>query len=83
MGFLLEHAPLTATLLIDLFQRSHPGQSIRHFEYIARSPMYEGYPFTILGRQKENGKVSLWAEDCEGTLSMTAELETDIGSTDG
>ena len=75
---LLVHAPLTATLLIDLFQRSNPGKVIRHFEYAARSPMYDGDRFTLLGQQKENGKVSLWAEDCDGIRSMTAELETEM-----
>ena len=73
---LLVHAPLTATLLIDLFQRSCPGTGIRRFEYTARSPMYDGYPFTIMGRRMKNRKVSLRAEACDGTESMTAELET-------
>jgi 3-methylfumaryl-CoA hydratase len=80
---LLVHGPLTATLLIDLFQRSNPGIGIRQFDYVARSPMYEGYPFTIMGQQLENGKISLWAVDCEGTRSMTAELETDMERTGG
>lgn len=74
---LLVHAPLTATLLIDLFQRSCPGTGIRYFEYAARSPMYDGYPFTVMGRRTDNGKVSLRAEDCDGKESMIAELETD------
>ena len=79
---LLVHAPLTATLLIDLFHRSNPGIGIRQFEYVARSPMYDGDPFTLLGQKHKNGKISLWAEDCEGAISMTAELETDMQSTD-
>jgi 3-methylfumaryl-CoA hydratase len=79
---LLVHAPLTATLLIDLFQRFNPDIMIRSFDYVARSPMYAGYPFNIRGRQQENGKVSLWAEDCEGTVSMVAELVTSRGNTD-
>lgn len=80
---LLVHAPLTATLLIDLFQRSNPGINIHQIEYVARSPLYDGYPITMMGQQQENGKVSLWAEDCEGTRSMSVELETDRERTGG
>ncbi|MGY8815577.1 MAG: hypothetical protein ACKVHQ_12805, partial [Gammaproteobacteria bacterium] len=80
---ILVHAPLTATLLIDLFQRSNPGINIRQLEYVARNPLYEGYPISIYGQQLENGKVSLWAEDCEGIRSMSAELVTDREGTGG
>ena len=80
---LLVHAPLTATLLIDLFQRSNPEINIYQIEYVARSPLYNGYPITMMGQQQENGKVSLWAEDCEGTRSMSIELETDRARTGG
>jgi 3-methylfumaryl-CoA hydratase len=79
---LLVHAPLTATMLIDLFQQANPGVAIRRFEFTARSPMYVGYPFTISGKQQRDGIVSLWAEDCEGTVSMSAELETGGENTD-
>jgi 3-methylfumaryl-CoA hydratase len=74
---LLVHAPLTATLLVDFYQRNNPGKKIRKFDYIAQNPLFEGYPLSIYGQQLKNGKVSLWADDCEGTRSMTAELETD------
>ena len=73
---LLVHAPLTATMLVDLYQRNCPGKRIVQLDYTARSPMYGGLPFTLYGKQQDNGRVSLWAEDCEGTVSMTAELHT-------
>lgn len=73
---LLVHAPLTATLLLDLFQRQHPGVTIRRFEFRAQSPMFEGYPVYLYGRALEAGKVSLWAEDCEGRRALVASVET-------
>jgi hydroxyacyl-ACP dehydratase HTD2-like protein with hotdog domain len=63
-------------MLVDLFQRNCPGKRIVQLDYSARSPMYGGLPFTLYGKQQDNGKVFLWAEDCEGTVSMTAELLT-------
>jgi 3-methylfumaryl-CoA hydratase len=74
---ILVHAPLTATLLVDLYQRHNPGKNICKFNYVAQNPLYEGYPISIFGQQQENGKVSLWADDCEGTRSMSVELVTD------
>jgi 3-methylfumaryl-CoA hydratase len=73
---LLVHAPLTATLLIDLFQRANPGVGIRQFRFSARSPMYDGYPLRIRGRHQLNAPISLWSEACDGSVSITAELET-------
>jgi len=73
---LLVHAPLTATLLIDLFQKSNPGAGIRRFNFTARSPMYAGYPFRLRGRRQTGDTIALWSEACDGSVSITAELET-------
>lgn len=72
---ILVHGPLTATYLVDLFQSANPGAVIRRFAYTARSPMYAGFPFTLYGRREADGRVTLWAESCDGTTSMTAVLE--------
>lgn len=77
---LLVHAPLTATLLIDLFQRSNPGVGIRNFKYVAKKPMYSDLPFIAMGQKIDDGKVLLWAEASDGTRPMTAELNTDTGN---
>ena len=73
---LLVHSPLTATLLIDLFQQANPEATIRHFRFIARSPMYDGYPVRLCGKRQANGMIALWSEACDGSVSVTAELET-------
>ena len=73
---ILVHGPLTATLLIDLFQRSNQDKSIRYFEYTARRPMFDGAPFTVMGRAEDDGMVSLLAVSADGNISMTAKLQT-------
>lgn len=73
---LLVHGPLVATMLIDLFQNSLPGARISQFNYTVRSPLFAGYLLTLKGRKLDDGKISLWAEDCEGTVSLSAELHT-------
>jgi len=72
---LLVHAPLTATLLIDLYQTEHPNVKITLFEYKAQSPLYVNDPVMLLGKNLEDGSVQLWAEDCSGTHAVTARLE--------
>ena len=74
---LLVHGPLVATMLIDLFQSALPGARISQFNYTVRSPLFAGYPLTLKGRKLDDGKISLWAEDCEGTVSLSAELHTE------
>ncbi|NNE39089.1 MAG: acyl-CoA dehydrogenase, partial [Gammaproteobacteria bacterium] len=63
---LLVHAPLTATLLIELYTVANTGVKITSFEYSARNPLYDGDPIMLYAKAQEDGTVSLWAEDCAG-----------------
>ena len=82
---LLVHAPLTATLLIDLYQSENTNIKITSFEYKAQRPLYvkfdQEYKKEIKAavesnfKDKEDGSVHLWAEDCSGAQAVTARLE--------
>jgi 3-methylfumaryl-CoA hydratase len=72
---LLVHAPLTATLLVELYISNNPGKGISSFEYSARSPMYDNDSIMLYGKRLEDGKVSLWAEDCAGNRAVTGLLD--------
>ncbi len=74
---LLVHAPLTATLLIQLYSSANPDFKINCFDYSARSPMYDGDPIMLYGKNAGDGKVLLWAEDCAGNLAVSATLEVE------
>ncbi len=72
---LLVHAPLTATLLVDLYQDENPNVKIKAFEYTARSPLYDGDAIMLYGKKNDDGDVFLWAEDCSGARAMTGTLK--------
>jgi len=72
---LLVHAPLTATLLVDLYLAENPNVKIKAFEYTARSPLYDGDAIMLYGKKIEDGNVFLWAEDCSGTQAVTGTLK--------
>jgi 3-methylfumaryl-CoA hydratase len=72
---LVVHGPLTATLLMDLFLRHHPGALVRRFAFVGKRPLLLGAPFTLHGTV--NGAVAdLWATDSDGHMCMSASVET-------
>jgi 3-methylfumaryl-CoA hydratase len=71
---LVVHGPLTATLLMDLFLRHHPGARVTSFAFRGRRPLFDIHPFTVCGKGRTGG-AALWALDHEGQVAMTAELE--------
>jgi 3-methylfumaryl-CoA hydratase len=72
---LVVHGPLQAMLLIDLYQRHHPGASITRFTCRAQRPLFEGAPLMLKGRNTENG-AALWTEDADGRVCMEATVTT-------
>jgi 3-methylfumaryl-CoA hydratase len=68
------HAPLTATLLMDLFLRHHPGAAVGKFVYLAHRPLFDTAPFTVNAASQGN-RCLLWAVSDAGAVAMTAELE--------
>jgi 3-methylfumaryl-CoA hydratase len=71
---LVVHGPLTATLLMDLFLRHHPGAAVSRFRFRATLPLFDIHPFTIHGKDRPGG-AELWALDHEGRLAMSASLD--------
>ncbi len=72
---LIVHGPLTATLLIDLFCREHPGTEIAEFSFRAMSPAFADRRLTLAGKPAdESGTFSLWAKNDDGHQIMQADL---------
>jgi 3-methylfumaryl-CoA hydratase len=72
---LIVHGPLIATLLLDLVRRERPGQNVRSFSFKAVRPIFDIHRFSVCGRDEGGGKLTLWARDHEGALTMQAQAE--------
>jgi len=72
---LVVHGPLQAMLLIDLYQRQHPGAPIARFTCRAQRPLFEGAAFTLKGRKTQDG-AALWTEDSKGHVCMEASVSS-------
>jgi len=68
---LVVHAPLTATLLLDLLRRELPDSAVKEFEFRAIKPLLEGAPLFLQGR-RDDQEVTLWVLDDSGVLAMEA-----------
>jgi 3-methylfumaryl-CoA hydratase len=73
---LVVHAPLIATLLVDLIRRNEPGAFIKSFEFRAVRPTFDLHNFKINGQPESDGKtIRLWSQDHEGWLTMQGKAE--------
>ena len=70
---LLVHAPLTATLLMDL-ARDVDKRAIAEFSFRATAPLHGNRPFTIAANRTQHG-ATLHALDTEGRTAMQAIAE--------
>lgn len=68
---LVFHAPLTATLLMELASEI-AGKKISTFKYRATAPLFGHEKFSIHGK-KENDKVTVWAQTPSGGQAMIGE----------
>jgi 3-methylfumaryl-CoA hydratase len=70
---LVVHAPLLATLLLDLLRRNLPDAIVARCSFRAVKPLFDNNPFSISGRAESDGHtVALWATSAEGWLAMQA-----------
>lgn len=70
---LVVHAPLIATLLMDLLHRSLPGSLVVQFTYRAVQPAFLGHSLALCARMvPERKEAELWASDQRGGLLMSA-----------
>ena len=47
---LVVHGPLIAMLLLEELRRTHPGKTVRTFDFKAVSPLFDTAPFTVNGK---------------------------------
>ncbi|MEZ5870947.1 MAG: acyl-CoA dehydrogenase [Nitratireductor sp.] len=66
------HAPLTATLLMDLARESLDVQWLREFSFRAVSPLFVDTPFSIRAVSGET-TANIWAETPDGNLAIIAD----------
>jgi 3-methylfumaryl-CoA hydratase len=71
---ILVQGPLIATLLLDLLRRQKPDAAVRSLEFKAVRPSFAGRILKLNGRQ-DGHEVSLWSQDDEGRLAMSANAE--------
>lgn len=71
---LVVHGPLIATLLMEELRRTHPGRTIRGFEFKAVSPLFDTAAFSVNGKVAGN-TAQLWARGPQGQLAMQASAE--------
>lgn len=72
---LVVHAPLTATLLMDLLQRGWPQVTVRRFQFRSISPLFGSQPMTLRARRTSANAIALWASNNYGGLAMEASAE--------
>jgi 3-methylfumaryl-CoA hydratase len=69
---LIVHGPMTALLLAGLAHRNGPGP-LKDFSFRARSPLFAGYRFTLLGGPADDRSARLAAWSHDTRLAMSAE----------
>ena len=68
---LVVHAPLTATLVMDLLLRNAPDARVTRMEYRAHRPLFDTEAFTVNG-MRQGTLATLWAATGAGAVAMTA-----------
>ena len=68
---LVVHGPLTAVMLAGLTERYSPDRRIVEFTFQGRAPLFDFYPFRLMGRP-EGDTVALEAQGPDGKTSMQA-----------
>jgi 3-methylfumaryl-CoA hydratase len=76
---LVVQGPMTATLLLDAFQR-RSGARIKTFRFRGQSPLFANQPVRLCGKASGTpGAHDLWAEAPGGYAAMSAHVTTEIG----
>jgi len=71
---LVVHAPLLATLLLDLLRGRLPDATPERFSFKAVRPTFDVSPFSLEGEPDQDGhRVRLWSTDNHGELGIEAE----------
>jgi 3-methylfumaryl-CoA hydratase len=68
---LVVHGPLTALLLSEL-ARARMDSAMTEYSFRGRAPIFEPWPFHLIGQPGDGGSVELEAVRNDGTVAMTA-----------
>ena len=68
---LIVHGPLTALLLAEL-ARAHIDAPMTRFSFRGRAPLFEPWPFHLVGQPNGDGSADLQAVRNDATVAMTA-----------
>ena len=70
---LVVHAPLLATLLVDLLRRELPKDTLARYAFRAMRAIFDIHPFSVCGEPGSDSRSArLWVRDHEGALAMDA-----------
>lgn len=71
---LVVHAPLLATLVLDLLRSNMPDARVLRFEFRAVRPTFDGAAFSVCGEGGVSGdkSVHLWVRHAQGALALDA-----------
>jgi 3-methylfumaryl-CoA hydratase len=75
---LVVHGPLTASLLVDLYQRHNPRQRVTAFEWRGLAPLYDSDDFQIMGKATDAG-AELWAVGPDGQKAALVSVQAHSG----
>jgi len=68
---LVVHAPLLATLILDLVRTELPNEVIKEFQFRAVRPTFDTHAFTVCGK-RDGRNLNLWTADHEGYVCVSA-----------
>jgi len=69
---LVVQGPLTATLLQGFAVEHAGGRQLAGFDFRGVNPLFVDRPFTLEGRQADDGALAVWARGPDGELAMSA-----------
>jgi 3-methylfumaryl-CoA hydratase len=72
---LVVHGPLIATLLVDLVRRQPGLGPLSTFDFRAIRPTFDGNAMKVCGKAEGDGRLTLWAEDHQGFVTMKADVQ--------
>jgi 3-methylfumaryl-CoA hydratase len=73
---LIVQGPLTAVLLVDLFQRQQPDKTVTRYNYRANAPLFADHDFSVCGEPAADGmSAKIWSENHLGEPTMVGQVE--------
>ncbi|MGA0101133.1 MAG: FAS1-like dehydratase domain-containing protein [Burkholderiaceae bacterium] len=74
---LIVHGPLVATLLAELLRKQKPKARWLSFRFKALAPMIDNQVLRLCGRAIDETTYGLWAENDQGSMTMSAQAVID------